>query len=173
MIFMDCESAGLRGQVFSATMIAKDGTVLFDGFYRHGDLIKNQWLRENVEPNLTGQEFPNRVAFLSAAAIAWNSAKEKYGQGDYKTLSAVAHMGSPVEANFFQELFSEGLIGEFDGPYPLHDTATLLLGAGYDPTSEQDYAAAIGIKMPDGFKPHSALSDAELTRLVWHALCPT
>ena len=123
-------------------------------------------------PHLTGQEFPNRIEFLKAAARAWNSAKEKYGEGDYKTLCAVAHMGSPVEANFFQELFSEGLIGEFDGPYPQHDTATLLLASGYAADSEQDYAAAVGIKMPDGFRPHSALSDAELTRLVWHSLCP-
>lgn len=171
MIFIDCESAGLRGQVFSAAMIAKDGTVIFNGFYRHGDLKTNQWLRENVEPNLTGQEFPHRIAFLHAAAKAWNSAKYEYGQGDYKTLAAVAHMGSPVESNFFQELFLEGLIGEFSGPYPLHDTATLLAASGHAPDSEQGYAEKAGIALPENHKPHSALSDAELTRLVWNALC--
>ena len=170
MIFIDCESAGLRGQIFAAAIMAEDGEVLFDGFYRHDSLKTNEWLRENVEPNLTGIEFPNRDTFLRAAAAAWGFAKERYGVGEYKSLAAVAHMGSPVGANFFQELFEAGLIGEFAGPYPLLDTAPLLLASGYDPDSEQTYAEKIGLSMPKGYKPHSALSDAALTRAVWQSL---
>ncbi len=62
------------------------------------------------------------------------------------------------------------MIGEFAGPYPLLDTAPLLAGAGYDPTSEQGYADTVGIRLPDGYKVHSAASDADLTRLVWKSL---
>lgn len=170
MIFIDCESAGLRGTIFAAAMVAEDGMVLFDGYYRHPALQENQWLRENVEPNLTGEEYPDRVSFLKGAAQAWKQAKEKYGKGDYKSLAAVAHMGSPVESNFFQELWKENLIGEFDGPYPLHDTATLLLQAGYAADSEEKYATQVGIELPEEYKPHSSLSDAQLTRLVWNSL---
>ena len=160
MIFIDCESAGLRGEIFACAMVNETGEVIFDGFYRHPVLKTNIWLRENVEPNLTGAEYPGKGEFLRAAAKAWGENKGP----------AVAHMGSPVEANFFQELFNEGLIGEFDGPYPLHDTAPLLLKAGHDPTSEHEYAKLVGIKLPANYVPHSALADAQLTRLVWKNL---
>lgn len=174
-VFLDCESAGLRGEIFSAAIIYPSGELLFEGFYRHPDLRTNHWLRENVEPNLSGVEYTDRKAFLSAAADAWRFGKEifgwePWGPGNGKALACVAHMGSPVEANFFQQLFDAGLIGEFDGPYPLLDTAPLLTAKGYDPTSEQAFAEKVGIKLPDGFKPHSALSDAQLTRLVWRYL---
>ncbi len=160
MIFIDCESAGLRGEIFACAMVSQEGRIIFNGFYRHPALNANEWLRENVEPNLTGEEYPDKPSFLNAAAKAWLENKGP----------AVAHMGSPVEANFFQELFLEGLIGEFDGPYPLHDTATLLEKAGFDPASEEKYAKQAGIKMPANYKPHSALSDAMLTLMVWASL---
>lgn len=160
MIFIDCESAGLRGEVFACAMVNESGVVIFNGFYRHPALRTNDWLRENVEPNLTGTEYLKREAFLKAAADAWMINKGP----------AVAHMGSPVESNFFQEMWVHGFIGEFDGPYPLHDTAPLLLAAGYASDSEQEYADESGLILPDGYIPHSALSDAQLTRLVWMSL---
>lgn len=172
MIFLDCESAGLRGQIFAAALLGINGETIFDGFFRHPDLKTNAWLRENVEPNLTGQEYPNALSFQQAFVEAYEAARATYGQGEYKSLAVVAHMGSPVEANFFQELFVEGLIGEFSGPYPLLDTAPLLAAAGYDPTSEQDYATSVGLELPAGYRPHSALSDAALTRAVWLSLVP-
>ncbi len=169
-LFLDCESAGLRGEIFAAALLGNDGETLFDGFFRHPALQNNQWLRENVEPNLTGQEFPDLLAFQTAFAAAYEAARATHGQGEYKSLAVVAHCGAPVEANFFQQLFEAGLIGEFAGPYPLLDTAPLLAGAGYDPTSEQGYADTVGIRLPDGYKVHSAASDADLTRLVWKSL---
>lgn len=169
-IFLDCESAGLRGEIFSAALIGPDGEILFDGFFRHGAMKTNPWLAENVEPNLTGQDLPSIYLFRAAFANSYRIAREKYGYGEYNSVAVVAHMGSPVESNFFQQLYDAGEIGEFDGPYPLLDTAPLLLASGFDPTSEQGYADAVGITLPEGYKPHSALSDAELTRLVWNSL---
>lgn len=179
-LFLDCESAGLRGEIFAASLIGRDGEVLFDGFYRHNDLETNSWLRENVAPNLTGTEFRDvdnanagktpRRCFLEAFASAYNAARETHGNGEYNALAVVAHCGAPVEANFFQQLFEEGLIGEFDGPYPLLDTAPLLIAAGYDPSSEQQYAKDKNLALPKGYVPHSALSDAQLTRIVWLSL---
>lgn len=170
IVFIDCESAGLRGEVFATAMLAANGEKLFDGFYRHPELQTNSWLKENVEPNLTGSEFPDKETFLRAFSMAWYAAKDKYGEGEYNTLAAVAHMGSPVEANFFQELFINGFLKEFDGPYPMLDTAPQLLNAGFDPTSEEKYAIETGIVMPENYKQHSAISDSELTRLVWNSL---
>jgi hypothetical protein len=157
MLYLDCESAGLRGDIFAAALIDDNG-VLFDGFYRHPELKTNEWLRENVEPNLTGTEYPTLQAFCASFADVWREQKEK---------ACVCHMGAPVEANFFQQLFKAGLIDEFMGPYPMHDTAPLLQKAGFDPTSELDYCKSKGLESPEG-KPHSALFDARVTRLVWN-----
>lgn len=169
-VFLDCESAGLRGEIFSAALIGPDGEILFDGFFRHEAMKTNPWLAENVGQNLTGEEFRSIDLFRAAFAHAYRIAREKYGYGDYKSVAVVAHMGSPVESNFFQQLYDAGKIGEFDGPYPLLDTAPLLAAAGYDPTSEMAYADSVNINLPEGYKPHSALSDAELTRMVWNNL---
>lgn len=166
-LFLDCESAGLRGDIFSAALIDDNGEILFNGFFRHDALKTNQWLRENVEPNLTGIEYQTIAEFRAAFAYAYEGARENYGWGEYKSLAVVAHMGIPVEANFFQQLFDAGEIGESAGPYPFLDTAPLLAAAGYDPTSEQAYAELVGMVLPETYKPHSALSDAQLTRLVW------
>lgn len=168
VIFLDCESAGLRGQIFAAALLANDGKIIFDGFFRHPDLKTNAWLRENVGPNLTGKEYPDAPAFQAAFSSAYESARETHGEGEYKSLGVVAHMGAPVEANFFQQLFEAGFIGEFYGPYPLLDTAPLLAAAGFDPTSEQAYAEKMNLEMPIGYKTHSAASDAALTRIVWN-----
>lgn len=169
-LFLDCESAGLRGQIFAAALIGNDGEVLFDGFFRHTDLQTNSWLQENVEPNLIGNEYKDSLSFQTAFVAAYEAARETHGNGEYKSLAVVAHMGAPVEANFFQQLFEAGLIGEFSGPYPLLDTSPLLAAAGYDPTSEQSYADAVGLNLPGNYKAHSAVSDAALTWLVWNNL---
>lgn len=157
MLYLDCESAGLRGDIFAAALI-NDQEVLFDGFYRHPELQTNSWLRENVEPNLTGTEYSTLQAFQAAFAEVWREQKEK---------ACVCHMGTPVESNFFQQLFDLGEISEFGGMYPMLDTAPLLQKAGFDPTSELDYCKAKGLELPKG-KPHSALFDAQVTRLVWN-----
>lgn len=159
MLYLDCESAGLRGNIFAAALI-DDNDVLFDGFYRHPDLQTNPWLRENVEPNLTGTEYQAYGDFQAAFAQVWNAQQVK---------AVVCHMGVPVEANFFQQLFRVGWIEEFGGPYPMHDTAPLLQKLGFDPTSELGYCQRKGLKLPEG-KPHSALFDAQVTRLVWKQL---
>ncbi len=197
IIFLDCESAGLRGEIFAAALVGPEGETIFNGYYRHSDLITNSWLAENVAPNLDGQEFPDRSNFLAAAAAAYRGAKEIYGwepwgPGNGKAIAVCAHMGAPVEANFFQQLWENGNIDEFSGPYPMLDTAPLILLAGLwadnplailygifalflhvkyialcDPTSEEDFAKVAGLELPQGHKTHNALSDARLTRLVW------
>lgn len=159
MLYLDCESAGLRGDIFAAALINDNG-VLFDGFYRHQDLKTNSWLRENVDPNLTGVEYQTLQSFQAAFADVWNAQEDK---------ACVCHMGSPVESNFFQQLFDAGEIGEFGGMYPMLDTAPLLHKAGFDPTSELAFCAAKGLELPEG-KPHSALFDARVTKLVWNQL---
>ena len=160
MLYLDCESTTLRGTIFASALI-NDSDVLFDGFYRHECLKTSSFHIENdVEGKLTGTEYPTLAAFQAAFAEVWNAQTEK---------ACVCHMGAPVESNFFQQLFEAGLIGEFGGMYPMLDTASLLYKAGYDPTSELAFCAAKGLELPGG-KPHSALFDARVTKLVWSQL---
>jgi hypothetical protein len=57
----------------------------------------------------------------------------------------VAHMPVPVEAGLLTEMRRAGLIGDWDGPYPLYDVAGYLGAAGYDPTSVDKYLTAHGV----------------------------
>ncbi len=50
MICIDCESAGLRGEIFACAMISQEGKIIFNGFYRHPALNANEWLRERIVP---------------------------------------------------------------------------------------------------------------------------
>ena len=170
LLFLDCESAGLRGEIFSAAIVNSAGETVFNGFFRHPELRTNTFLRDNVAPSLTGTEYQTLHEFQKAFAECWEESRQRYGVGQYNSMQVVAHCGAPVEANFFQQLFEAGLIDEFSGPFPLLDTAPLLLQAGFDPTSEQEFAKAVGIELPAGYVEHSALSDAQLTRLVWQYL---
>jgi len=171
-VFLDCESDGLRGEIFSAALVGPNGETLFCGWYDHPALEKNNWIREHVSPHLMPKDEMGPSEFREEFAAAWHGATEAYGWepwgiGRGKALACVAHMGSPVESNFFQELWDYGLIGEFSGPYPLLDTAPLIAAAGYPPDSELGYAEAVGLLVPKGYKGHEALSDARLTRVVW------
>jgi hypothetical protein len=173
-VFLDCESDGLRGEIFSAALVGPNGETLFNGWYDHPGLEKNTWLRDHVFPHLMPKDEMGPSEFRKDFAAAWQMATEAYGWepwgiGRGKALACVAHMGSPVESNFFQELWDYDLIGEFDGPYPLLDTAPLIAAAGYPPDSEIGYAEAIGLPLPKHYKGHEALSDARLTRIIWQS----
>lgn len=170
-LFLDCESAGLRGEIFAAALLGDDGEILFDGFFHHPELETNLWLRDNVLPNLSGREYSTLYAFRSAFVAAYETARTSRGIGVHNALAVVSHMAIPVESNFFQQLYEARLLSEFAGPYPLLDTASLLAATGHDPTSELMFAETVGLQLPSGYKPHSALSDAQLTRAVWENFC--
>jgi len=166
ILFIDAESASLREEIFAVALIGFNGEVLFNGYYNHKEMQDpTSWVAQNVK--LTGTEFATREEFLNAFLAAFEAAREKYGFGDYKSLAVCGHMPVPVEANLFQQLYEEAGMGEFSGPYHMFNTDTLLLVAGEKPDSEQAYAEKHGLELPEGYVPHSALSDAQLTRLVW------
>ena len=48
MIFIDCKSAGLRGEIFACAMVNKEGAIIFDGHYRHPAIeLKRSWKNKN------------------------------------------------------------------------------------------------------------------------------
>jgi hypothetical protein len=166
ILFCDAESASLRGEIFAVALVGCNGEVVFNGFYRHEVLTDpNSWVAQNVKTS--GIQFASREEFLKAFLVAYEGCREEYGFGDYKSLAVCGHMPAPVEANFFDQLFKEVGMGEFAGPYHILSTDTLLWVKGEQADSESTYAEKHGLTLPEGYQAHTALSDAQLTRLVW------
>jgi|AntAceMinimDraft_6_1070360.scaffolds.fasta_scaffold06424_2 hypothetical protein len=169
ILFCDAEAASLRGEIFAASLVGAAGITVFDGYYMHSVMKDAEsWQAQNIK--FSGTEFPERAEFLKAFLETFESARVEYGTGEYSSLTVCGHMPAPVEANLFQQLFAEVGMGEFSGPYHLVNTDTLLLLAGEPADSESAYAEKFGIELPSGYVPHTALSDAQLTRLVWEHL---
>ncbi|MES2930851.1 MAG: hypothetical protein V4665_03665 [Patescibacteria group bacterium] len=140
--------------------------MIFNGFYRHEVMTDPTcWVAQNVK--LSGEEFATREEFLKAFLAAYEGCREEYGFGDYKSLAVCGHMPAPVEANLFQQLHKEVGMGEFAGPYHMLATDTLMWVKGEQADSEQAYAEKYSLALPKGYEAHTALSDAQLTRIVW------
>ncbi len=166
VLFCDAESASLRGEIFAVALVGEGGEIIFNGFYRH-EVISDptSWVAQNVK--LSGEEFATREDFLKAFLAAYEGCRAEYGFGDYKSLAVCGHMPAPVEANLFQQSFKEVGMGEFAGPYHMLSTDTLLWVKGEKADSEQAYAEKYSLALPEGYEAHTALSDAQLTRIVW------
>lgn len=169
ILFCDAEASSLRREIFAAALVGDDNTVIFNGYYLHEELTKpDSWVAQNVK--VSGKKFADRKSFLSAFLKAFEGCREKYGFGEYKSLAVCGHMPAPVEANLFQQLYEEVGMGEFAGPYHLLSTDTLLWSKGEQADSEKAYAEKHKLVMPGGYVEHSALSDTQLTRIVWEHL---
>lgn len=169
ILFCDAESSSLRGQIFAVAIVGSNGEVIFNGFYKHEVLADStSWVAQNVK--LSGEEFVSREDFLKAVLCAYEGCREEYGFGDYKSLAVCGHMPVPVEANLFDQLHKEVGMGEFSGPYHMLSTDTLMWVKGEQADSESGYAEKYGLTLPEDYQVHTALSDAQLTRIVWDHL---
>ncbi len=106
-------------------------------------------------------EYRCRDALLAAFAAYYLASKDG--------AEIIVHMGIPVEAGLLMEMHRTGLIGDWEGPYPLIDVAGCLRQAGCDPTSVDAYAADCGITSGEG-SAHDPVYDALITALVFEHL---
>lgn len=83
----------------------------------------------------------------------------------------VVHMGYIVEAKVLRDMHDRGLIGEWDGPYPLHDVSGNLQQAGEDPTSVDKYVQKCGLSV-GAFQggTHNPLYDSAVAAVVYRHL---
>ena len=160
----DAESDGLWGSVFAIAAIVYDENGKEEGRFlgRLPDkVVTNDWVKENVLPQLadvpiTHQDLGDLLADFAEFYLA------KKAEAD-----VIVHMGVPVESNLLQEMYSRGLIGDWDGPFPLIDLAGMLLQAGEDPTSVDGYAEKFGLKVGDFGSSHNPLYDSEVAARVF------
>ena len=122
VLSFDAETNGLWGRAFSigAILYSPEGKEL-DRFVGRCPIEGgvNDWVAENVLPQMEGIPV-DRVSYaeLLQAFMAWR-ADHKEGATE------LVHMGVPVEARLFIDAHDMGIIGDWDGPYPLVDVCTI------------------------------------------------
>ena len=159
----DAETDGLWGRVFAIAAIVRENGIETKSFYGQlpVDVISNQWVRENVVPNLGDETHDNYKDLISDFAAFYMQNKQN--------ATVVTHVGFPVESGLLREMHNLGYIGDWDAPFPLVDTSSMLLLAVEDPTSELKYAEKYCIKLPEG-GAHNPLFDCRLTAEVYQHL---
>lgn len=136
MVF-DVESIGLHGEGFAVgfVVVHRNGTELDADMYAcppnaaKGNNEGWTWVKDNVPTLLKTHD----AAWLIRAAfwIKWQ---------EWKTKGAVlvADCCWPVEARFLAQCVEDQPVQrEWQGPYPLHDIASMMLAKGWDPLLER------------------------------------
>jgi hypothetical protein len=166
----DAETDGLYGPVWAI------GAVLMEGDGSDADLIwagmvepteavvSDPWVRENVVTYVLASQwrfhkFVSREDLLNSFWAFWMEHRDES--------LALADCGTPVEAGLFRaciELDLENRI--WQGPKPLHELATALLLAGYDPweTDRRELSGRTDLVQ------HDPVDDAIAAALCWQNL---
>lgn len=164
MVF-DVESVGLHGEGFAVgwKVVDEDGKFVASAEYAcnpdeaEGDDAGRAWVAENVQiPVGYNCRSPRHVR--DEFWRAWEYAK-KMGA------VLVADCAWPVEARFLIDCVRDDPASRtWEGPYPLHDLASVFLATGVDPTQHFE-------RLPYELPVHSPRADAaQSARLLVEAL---
>jgi hypothetical protein len=164
MVF-DVESVGLHGEGFAVAYVVIDhaGEPIVTGAYHcdprcaAGSAADREWVAANVTVSPFGKMgYP--VDVRDEFWRAWVFARERGA-------TLWADCCWPVEARFLAACVDDKPKSRrWDGPYPLHDVATLRFAAGLDPL---DYSE----RLPEELPAHNPLADArQSARLLVEAL---
>ena len=124
--------------------------------------VTNEWVKENVLPTLvdlpvTHETYAEMLSAFAAFYFQYRSQETEF----------IVHMGTPVESGLIRDMYTAGLIGEWDGPYPLHDVASMLLAKGFNPTSVDEYAKEKALTIEPHGSTHNPLYDCEVAARVF------
>jgi hypothetical protein len=158
VISLDCETNGLGGRAFCVAAILSDDSGELESWTARSPICGevNGWVAEHVLPALT--DVPEDHSNYWRLVVRWQEWYAKVRE-QHPDVLVLAHVAWPVETTFLRDAHAENL---FAGPYPLIDVAPLLLAAGHDPTSVDNYLVAHGLPKPEG-SPHHPLYDARAT----------
>ncbi len=165
----DAETNGPWGQAFAIGAIVYNnatGTEIVRFVGRLPDSeVSDAWVRENVLPQManipvTHLTYQSLLADFAAFYLA-----------NKLNADIVVHMGYIVEAKILRDMHEHGLIGDFDGPYPLYDVSGNLQTADADPTSVDKFAAEHGLTIGDfAGGTHNPLYDSAAAAAVYRYL---
>ncbi len=160
----DAESVGLHGQAFAVA----GGVYDINGraerefaYHTSTDLASAVFGREDedrhwIDQNVTIREVSNLMISVRRLRLEfwkeWADAK-----ADYPGVLMFVECGWPVEARFLLACIEDDCPERnWDGPYPMHEIATLMLAAGMDPMATYDRRFA---ELP----AHEPLADSRLS----------
>jgi hypothetical protein len=162
-LVFDVESIGLHGEGFAVGyVILVDGQEMDSGCWScprhraHGDAEGRKWIEAHVPDLLLTH--PNAQAVRSSFWHLWQ---------EWQRTGAllVADCAWPVEARFLLACVDDSPeTRTWQGPYPLHDLASIRLAAGLDPLASEP-------RREDELPLHNPLADArQSARLLVDAL---
>lgn len=153
LFVFDVESIGLHGEGFAVGggTYKVDGTPIKEFCFAcdpnrvSGTSEDRKWVTENI-PTIK----ITHIHRFQIRDLFWNEWMDAKKEGAIM----VVDCGWPVEANFLRMCVRDKESGRiFEGPYPMHELATLLLSAGMDPIGEFD-------RLPNELPRHDPLMDA-------------
>lgn len=150
----DVESIGLHGEGYAVGYVVKDleGNQHEEGCFAcyPGCAVGNESSFEWVKKNIPEIKPTHDSPWLVRAAF-WRRWLEWRG----KDAILVADCAWPVETRFLEQCVDDSpYIREWEGPYPLHELATILLLLGKDPK-------AVTERLPSEKPQHHPLADAK------------
>ena len=164
----DAETNGLWGKSFAigALVYDENGAEIARFVGRLPDsAVTEQWVKENVLPTLASVAVTHDTyeALLAAFAEFYKANKEG--------ADILVHMGYIVEAGLLRDMHSQGVIGDWDGPYPMLDVSGNLQQAGEDPTSVDSYVKKHGLSVGEfAGGTHNPLYDSAIAAVVYRHL---
>ena len=168
VLTFDAETNGLWGQGFAiGALVYDEAGEEIDRFIGRlpDSAVTDPWVQENVLPELEGvpvthEDYDSLLADFARFYLSHKDGKD-----------VLVHMGYIVEAGLLRDMHSRGLIGDFDGPFPLLDVSGNLQQAGEDPTSIDDYISMHGLTVGefDG-ETHNPLYDSAAAYVVYRHL---
>lgn len=166
ILSFDAEANGLHGEAFAVgAVLVVEGAVVEEFFARCPiDGPVDPWVTEHVIPALCGSDVTH------ASAREMREAFWTWLMSHKQDATIVCDCGWPVEAGLLSACVADDPSRAFEGPYPLHEVATLLLSAGMDPKG--DYGAEMmSAEELAAHRPHHPVDDARLSALcALHAL---
>lgn len=162
----DAETNGLWGTAYAiGAIVYQDGVEVarFVGRCPYDGPI-DDWTRDNVLPQLAAVPITHKGYDDLLADFA------KFYLANKAEADIVVHMGYIVEAKVLRDMRQNGLIGDWDGPFPLYDVAGNLQQVGENPTSVDTYATKYKLEVRDFGGTHNPLYDSEVAAKVYMRL---
>lgn len=159
MIYLDCETDGLTGQVWAICAVEKNelGQEIARFEARQADFMPtNEFVLENVWEH--NKDLPESEDLHADFAEWWLTRKG----------AVCAHIPHPVETGLFRELQSRDLIGEWDHPFPFICAGSMLSVLGENPTEMDAALERRGIR-PEGIA-HDCRYDVAATMSLYENL---
>lgn len=153
----DAETDGLYGKVWAIGAVVFESSIevaRFEGQISP-DELENEWVRESIVPYVNLPMFENALLLREAFWNFWMTHK----QGAV----CIADFGSPVESGLFRKCVEDELqTRQWDGPYPLHEVATMLFAANVDPDIDR-----LAFTEMQGMVKHNPVHDAVVSAATW------